>query len=56
MLEFASQKLYQVPIHLEGVSDIFVPHGDTDELFQEIGLDVSGITKKLQLLLNKVLG
>ena len=55
VLEFASQKLYQVPIHLEGVSDIFVPHGDTDELFQEIGLDVSGITKKLQLLLNKVL-
>ena len=56
VLEFASQKLYQVPIHLEGVSDIFVPHGDTDELFQEIGLDVSGITKKLHLLLNKVLG
>jgi 1-deoxy-D-xylulose-5-phosphate synthase len=56
VLEFASQKLYQVPIHLEGVSDIFVPHGDTDELFQEIGLDVDGITKKLQLLLNKVLG
>ena len=56
VLEFASQKLYQVPIHLEGVSDIFVPHGDTDELFQEIGLDVNGITKKLQLLLNKVLG
>ena len=55
VLEFASQKLYQVPIHLEGVSDIFVPHGDTDELFQEIGLDVNGITKKLQLLLNKVL-
>ena len=56
VLEFASQKMYQVPIHLEGVSDIFVPHGDTDELFQEIGLDVNGITKKLQLLLNKVLG
>ena len=55
VLEFASQKLYQVPIHLEGVSDIFVPHGDTDELFQEIGLDVNGIIKKLQLLLNKVL-
>ena len=55
VLEFASQKMYQVPIHLEGVSDIFVPHGDTDELFQEIGLDVNGITKKLQLLLNKVL-
>ena len=56
VLEFASQKIYQVPVHLEGVSDIFIPHGDTDELFQEIGLDVSGITKKLQLLLNKVLG
>ena len=55
VLEFASQKMYQVPIHLEGVSDIFIPHGDTDELFQEIGLDVNGITKKLQLLLNKVL-
>ena len=55
VLEFASQKMYQVPVHLEGVSDIFVPHGDTDELFQEIGLDVNGITKKLQLLLNKVL-
>jgi 1-deoxy-D-xylulose-5-phosphate synthase len=55
VLEFASQKMYQVPIHLEGVSDIFVPHGDTDELFQEIGLDVNGITKKLQLLLNIVL-
>ena len=56
VLEFASQKMYQVPTHLEGVSDIFVPHGDTDELFQEIGLDLSGITKKLQLLSNKVLG
>ena len=55
VLEFASQKIYQVPVHLEGVSDIFIPHGDTDELFQEIGLDVNGITKKLQLLLNKVL-
>ena len=55
VLEFASQKMYQVPTHLEGVSDIFVPHGDTDELFQEIGLDVNGIIKKLQLLLNKVL-
>ena len=55
VLEFASQKMYQVPVHLEGVSDIFIPHGDTDELFQEIGLDVNGITKKLQLLLNKVL-
>ena len=55
VLEFASQKMYQVPTHLEGVSDIFIPHGDTDELFQEIGLDVNGITKKLQLLLNKVL-
>ena len=56
VLEFASQKMYQVPIHLEGVSDMFIPHGDTDELFQEIGLDLSGITKKLQLLSNKVLG
>jgi 1-deoxy-D-xylulose-5-phosphate synthase len=56
VLEFASQKLYQVPVHLEGVSDVFVPHGDTDELFQEIGLDLNGITKKLQLLLNKVMG
>ncbi|MDA9602297.1 1-deoxy-D-xylulose-5-phosphate synthase [Flavobacteriaceae bacterium] len=55
VLEFASQKMYQVPVHLEGVSDIFIPHGDTDELFQEIGLDVNGITKKLQSLLNKVL-
>ena len=55
VLEFASQKMYQVPVHLEGISDIFIPHGDTDELFQEIGLDVNGITKKLQLLLNKVL-
>ena len=55
VLEFASQKMYQVPVHSEGVSDIFIPHGDTDELFQEIGLDVNGITKKLQLLLNKVL-
>ena len=55
VLEFASQKMYQVPVHLEGVSDIFIPHGDTDELFKEIGLDVNGITKKLQLLLNKVL-
>ena len=44
VLEFASQKLYQVPVHLEGVSDIFVPHGDTDELFQEIGLDAVSYT------------
>ena len=56
ILEFASLKFYQVPVQLEGISDTFVPHGETAELLQEIGLDANGIRKKLQLLLNKVLG
>ena len=56
ILEFASLKFYQVPVQLEGISDTFVPHGETAELLQEIGLDSNGIRKKLQLLLNKVLG
>ena len=56
ILEFASLKFYQVPIQLEGISDTFVPHGETAELLEEIGLDANGIRKKLQLLLNKVLG
>ena len=56
ILEFASLKFYQVPVQLQGISDTFVPHGDTAELLQEIGLDSNGIRKKLQLLLNKVLG
>ena len=56
ILEFASLKFYQVPVQLEGISDTFVPHGETAELLEEIGLDANGIRKKLQLLLNKVLG
>ena len=55
ILEFASMQFYKTPIQLEGVPDKFIPHGSTEELFKEIGLDVIGITEKLQLILNKVM-
>ena len=48
-------EFYKIPIQLEGVPDKFIPHGNTEELFKEIGLDVIGITEKLQLILNKVM-
>lgn len=56
ILEFASQHQYQTPIHLEGIADSFVTHGKTEKLIQEVGLDVNSITKKLELLLNKLPG
>ena len=56
ILEFASQHQYQTPIYLEGIADSFVSHGKTEKLIQEVGLDVNSITKKLELLLNKLPG
>ena len=56
ILEFAAQHNYHVPVKLEGVSDVFVSHGKTEDIMKEIGLDVQTIKNKLQLLLNKILG
>ena len=56
ILEFSSRNQYSLPIQLEGVEDVFVPHGNASELLVEIGLDASTLAKKMELLLNKVLG
>ncbi|MGA0897235.1 MAG: 1-deoxy-D-xylulose-5-phosphate synthase [Flavobacteriaceae bacterium] len=56
ILEFSSRHQYSLPIQLEGVEDVFVPHGNALELLVEIGLDASTLAKKMELLLNKVLG
>jgi 1-deoxy-D-xylulose-5-phosphate synthase len=56
ILEFSSRHQYSLPIQLEGVEDVFVPHGNASELLVEIGLDASTLAKKMELLLNKVLG
>ena len=56
ILEFSSRHQYSLQIQLEGVEDVFVPHGNASELLVEIGLDASTLAKKMELLLNKVLG
>jgi deoxyxylulose-5-phosphate synthase len=38
------------------VEDVFVPHGKSADLLKELELDVTGIQKKLRLLLNKMKG
>jgi len=56
ILEFSSHHQYSLPVQLEGVEDVFIPHGNASDLLVEIGLDASTLSKKLELLLNKVLG
>ena len=54
ILEFSSKYNYKIPVILEGVSDVFVSHGKSSNLMNEIGLDTKGIKKKLSLFLNKM--
>ncbi|MDA8948368.1 1-deoxy-D-xylulose-5-phosphate synthase [Flavobacteriaceae bacterium] len=53
VLEFAAAHHYTVPIDLEGVPDEFISHGNSNKLFQNLGLDAQGICKKLNSLSNK---
>ena len=53
VLEFAAAHHYTVPIDLEGIPDEFISHGNSNKLFQNLGLDAQGICKKLNSLSNK---
>ncbi len=53
VLEFAAAHHYAVPIDLEGIPDEFISHGNSNKLFQNLGLDAQGICKKLNSLSNK---
>ena len=56
VLEFAAEYGYRTPLFLEGVEDVFVPHGKSADLLKELELDAEAIQKKLRLLLNKMKG
>ena len=56
ILEFAALHHYTIPVKVEGVEDRFVTHGKPIELLEAIGLDETSISKKLDLLLNKIMG
>ena len=56
VLEFATENGYRTPLFLEGVEDVFVPHGKSADLIKELELDAETIQKKLRLLLNKMKG
>jgi len=56
LLEFASLHQYKITVIVEGVSDNFVAHGKPADLLAEVGLDEVSISKKLDLLLNNILG
>ena len=56
VLEFAAEHGYRTPLFLEGVEDVFVPHGKSADLLKELELDAETIQKKLRLLLNKMKG
>ena len=43
VLEFAAANGYTNKIKIKGVPDAFIEHGTTDELQQQIGLDVNGL-------------
>ncbi|MGB1371249.1 MAG: transketolase C-terminal domain-containing protein, partial [Flavobacteriaceae bacterium] len=43
VLEFAAENGYTNKIKIKGVPDAFIEHGTTDELQQQLGLDVNGL-------------
>ncbi|MFY0602306.1 MAG: 1-deoxy-D-xylulose-5-phosphate synthase [Flavobacteriaceae bacterium] len=48
ILGFAATHRYHNTIELLGVPDVFIEHGDTFELQQQVGLDPKSISKKIE--------
>ncbi len=52
VLEFYSQKgIYNVPVKIIGIPDVFVEHGSVNEQREEIGLTVERVTVELRSML-----
>ena len=51
---WASLNARQLKVSCLGVKDQFVPHGTTEELFAELGLDTDGIRKKINSLFDAI--
>jgi 1-deoxy-D-xylulose-5-phosphate synthase len=45
ILEFAAEHNYKNTIYVKGIPDEFIEHGSTDELQNEVGLDVESLKK-----------
>lgn len=52
--EFAQKEGYQKPITILGIPDAFILHGTPEELFEQLRLDVKGITATLNQLIESL--
>jgi 1-deoxy-D-xylulose-5-phosphate synthase len=50
VLEWANENGYQQTIKRLGIPDEFIPHGTTEKLYQEVGLDAVGIAKVIEAI------
>ncbi|MBO5849734.1 MAG: 1-deoxy-D-xylulose-5-phosphate synthase [Paludibacteraceae bacterium] len=53
ILEFMSEKHYQIQVERMGIPDQFVEHGTPNELYEMLGLDAKSIYKKIVETLKK---
>lgn len=54
LLEFAAENRYSLPVQVVGIPDEFIPHGNSERLKIELGLDSSGIAKTLTRFRNNI--
>ncbi|MBF4693679.1 1-deoxy-D-xylulose-5-phosphate synthase [Fusibacter ferrireducens] len=52
LIEHHSDLMGKTKFYKLGIPDVFVPHGDTDMLMQDLGLDKEGIVKKVSEVIN----
>lgn len=54
ILHWGSKNAPNLRVICMGVKDAFVPHGSTEDLYAELGLDAKGIAKKINLVLDGI--
>ena len=54
IMEFAQEKKYFLPIKALGIPDVFIPHGDLNNIYKSIGIDDDSLKKILLDTLKKL--
>lgn len=54
IVHWASQQAPHLQVSCMGVDDAFVPHGATEDLYAELGLDADGIAEKINRVLDGI--
>ena len=50
VLEWANENGYKLPVKRIGIPDHFIPHGASEQLYHEVGLDAVGIAKAIEAI------